>query len=117
MRLNHPVAITLMLLGTGATTDSIALVCALVAIILALVAGWFTLEDHILRLVRETVGQDLIEYALLAALIGTIGVVAWTNTQIGVRDAYQGWGSGVNTLSTCVPDPIRNGGGGCSFTW
>jgi Flp pilus assembly pilin Flp len=55
-------------------------------------------------------GQDLIEYGLLAALIGTVGILAWTNVQGQMLSHYIGWGSGVNTLSACTPDP---GGGGC----
>ena len=63
------------------------------------------------RLVRETTGQDIVEYGLLAAFIGLVGVVAWANIKTGIGDAYSGWGSGVNTLSSCTPDPISSGGG------
>jgi Flp pilus assembly pilin Flp len=57
--------------------------------------------------------QDLIEYGLLSAFIGVVGIIAWYNigTAIGVK--YSGWDSGVQTLSTCTPDPVVNGGGGC----
>jgi Flp pilus assembly pilin Flp len=62
------------------------------------------------RLIEEEHGQDLIEYALLSAFIGIVGVVAWSNigTRIGV--AYQAWNTNVQTISACTPDP---GGGGC----
>jgi len=66
------------------------------------------------RFVRETTGQDIVEYGLLAAFIGLVGVVAWANIKTGVGDAYTGWGTGVNSLSSCTPDPIANGGGGCA---
>jgi Flp pilus assembly pilin Flp len=62
------------------------------------------------RLVREEEGQDIIEYALLAAFIGTVGIVAWQNIAVGIKNAYLGWDSGLQTLSSCTPDP---GGGGC----
>jgi hypothetical protein len=47
---------------------------------------------------------------LLAALIGTVGILAWSNIESQLLSHYLGWGSGVNTLSACTPDP---GGGGC----
>ena len=62
------------------------------------------------RLVREESGQDLIEYALLGAFIATVGIVAWQNIQVGLRNAYTGWDTGVQNLSSCTPNP---GGGGC----
>jgi pilus assembly protein Flp/PilA len=62
------------------------------------------------RLLRDEGGQDLIEYALLAAFIGVVGILAWTNIQTGIGRAYTGWDSGVKTLSSCTPDP---GGAGC----
>ena len=61
-------------------------------------------------LLREECGQDIIEYALLGAFIGTVGIVIWQNIGIGIRDAYFGWDTGVQSVSACTPDP---GGGGC----
>jgi Flp pilus assembly pilin Flp len=55
-------------------------------------------------------GQDLIEYALLSALIGIVGVVAWTNIGTAIGTAYANWDTGVQNVSSCTPDP---GGGGC----
>jgi Flp pilus assembly pilin Flp len=62
------------------------------------------------RLIVEEEAQDIIEYALLAAFIGTVGIVAWQNIGSGVASAYLGWDSGVQNLSKCTPDP---GGAGC----
>jgi len=62
------------------------------------------------RFVREENGQDIIEYALLAAFIGTVGLLAWQDIGVGIQNAYLGWDTGVQNLSSCTPDP---GGGGC----
>jgi Flp pilus assembly pilin Flp len=56
------------------------------------------------RLLAEECGQDLIEYALLAAFIGTVGIVAWQSVGTGIGNAYVGWDSGVQGLSS-PPDP------------
>ena len=66
--------------------------------------------DLVTRFFRSDDGQDLIEYALLTALIGTVGVLTWQNIGVGVFNAYTGWDTGVQGLSGCTPDP---GGGGC----
>ena len=60
--------------------------------------------------IRDEAGQDLIEYALLAAFIGTMGIVAWQSIGTGIGNAYTAWDGGVQGLSACTPDP---GGGGC----
>lgn len=62
------------------------------------------------RLLIEENGQDLIEYAILAAFIGTVGILAWQSIGTGIFNAYDGWDAGVQGLSACTPDP---GGGGC----
>jgi Flp pilus assembly pilin Flp len=62
------------------------------------------------RLLREDCGQDIVEYALLGALIGIVGILAWQNIAGGIGTAYTGWDSGVQDLSSCTPDP---GGAGC----
>ena len=56
------------------------------------------------RLVREECGQDVIEYALLAAFIGTVGIVAWQSIGTGIGNAYTGWDGGVQKLYS-PPDP------------
>jgi len=67
----------------------------------------------VVRLLREESGQDIIEYALLAAFIGTVGTLAWQNIGAGIFRAYTGWDTGVQALSACTPDPAAAGGGGC----
>jgi Flp pilus assembly pilin Flp len=56
------------------------------------------------RLLREECGQDVIEYALLAAFIGTVGIVAWQSIGTGIGNAYVGWDGGVQKLYS-PPDP------------
>jgi Flp pilus assembly pilin Flp len=64
----------------------------------------------LLRFLTEDDGQDALEYALLAALIGIAAIVTWQTlvTQIGA--AYSGADAAVQANSACTPDP---GGGGC----
>ena len=64
----------------------------------------------LLRLLNGDDGQDLIEYALLSALIGIVGILAWTNISAAIGVAYTNWDTGVQGVSSCTPDP---GGGGC----
>jgi Flp pilus assembly pilin Flp len=65
------------------------------------------------RFITGDGGQDLIEYALLSALIGVVGVVAWAQIRAAIGGAYGNWDTNVPVLSGCTPDPIQNGGGGC----
>ena len=62
------------------------------------------------RLLNSEDGQDLIEYALLSALIGVVGILAWTTISAAIGAAYGSWDTGVQNISSCTPDP---GGGGC----
>lgn len=64
----------------------------------------------LLRLLISDDGQDLIEYSLLAALIGIVGILAWANIGTAIGAAYTSWDTGVQNVSSCTPDP---GGGGC----
>lgn len=62
------------------------------------------------RFIGDESGQDIIEYALLAAFIGVCAVVAWTNIPPKIAAAYSNWDASIQDLSDCTPDP---GGGGC----
>ena len=60
----------------------------------------------LLRIVREDGGQDLIEYALLSALIGIVGILAWTNVGSAIFTTYSSWDTNTQTLSATTPDPM-----------
>jgi Flp pilus assembly pilin Flp len=59
----------------------------------------------LVRILREDDGQDLIEYALLGALIGTVGIVAWANVGAAITTTYGSWDTNVQNLSATTPDP------------
>lgn len=56
------------------------------------------------RLLRDEQGQDLIEYALLTAGIGIVGVAVWPAIIEAVGDAYAGYDRAAQQLWR-VPDP------------
>ena len=60
-------------------------------------------------LIFDDRGQDLIEYALLSALIGIVGILAWTNVGTAIFTTYSGWDTNVQNLSGTTPDPIGSG--------
>ncbi len=72
--------------------------------------GRALVETMLQRFLDDEDGQDLIEYALLSALIGIVGAVIWINIAAAIGIAFAGWDTGVQGLSACTPDP---GGGGC----
>ena len=43
------------------------------------------------RLFRDDAGQDVIEYALLCAGIGIVGVAVWPAITAGIGAAYGNW--------------------------
>ena len=51
-----------------------------------------------MRLLTDETGQDLIEYALLAATIGLVGILAWQSIVTGIGTAYAGWDSGTQDI-------------------
>lgn len=52
----------------------------------------------IARALREDCGQDLIEYAMLAAFISLIAVAAITSIGGRVNEWYVGYGNTINTI-------------------
>ena len=52
--------------------------------------------------VRDERGDDLIEYALLAGLIGLVGVLAFNTVSGKMSNAYTGWNA--NAQSKWLPD-------------
>jgi Flp pilus assembly pilin Flp len=72
----------------------------------------FTLSSRCLvtlvrAFVRDESGDDLVEYALLAGLIGLVGVLAFNMVSGKMGNAYSGWNT--NAQSQWVPCPP----GGC----
>jgi Flp pilus assembly pilin Flp len=55
-------------------------------------------------------GQDIVEYALLGALVGIASILTWQQIAASVSDLYDAANTGVQELSACTPNP---GGGGC----
>lgn len=50
------------------------------------------------KALREDAGQDLIEYALLAAFVSIIAIAAITSIGSQVNHWYEGYGAQVNTI-------------------
>jgi len=48
-----------------------------------------TMKNLFLRLINETEGQDLIEYALLAALIAIAAIIAMGNLGSAINNKFQ----------------------------
>ena len=56
------------------------------------------------RLVREDSGQDLIEYALLAGLVGSAGAAVAPPLVAQMSTAYQNWVTNANAVwEPCAP--------------
>jgi Flp pilus assembly pilin Flp len=63
----------------------------------------------LLRFVFDDHGQDMIEYALLGALIGIVCIAAWTAVGSAITVTYGSWDSGAQGLSATTPNPIGAG--------
>jgi len=57
------------------------------------------------RLIRETRGQDLIEYALLTGIIAIAGILVFPVVQGKMADAYQDWNDNAQAVWE-VPPPL-----------
>jgi Flp pilus assembly pilin Flp len=62
------------------------------------------------QFINDEDGQDLVEYALLGALIGIAAILTWQQLATTVGVVYGAADSAQQGLSACTPDP---GGGGC----
>jgi Flp pilus assembly pilin Flp len=66
--------------------------------------GWRVLW----RLLHEDRGQDLVEYALLTAIVGIAGILALESVSGKMETAYRGWNDAVQAAwEPCPP-------GGCT---
>ena len=70
--------------------------------------GHLTLGLHLLS---DESGQDVVEYALLGAIVGIASIVTWQLLVTTVGEVYGAADSDVQGVSACTPNP---GGGGCS---
>ena len=59
--------------------------------------------------VSEEHGQDVIEYALLGALVGVASILTWQQVVIRVGIAYTTADADVQNLSDCMPNPDGSG--------
>jgi Flp pilus assembly pilin Flp len=58
------------------------------------------------RFATDDRGQDLIEYALLTAIIGIAGLLALSTISTKMGAAYSGWNTaGQNAWQPCPPQP------------
>ena len=70
-------------------------------------------SDLLKQLVADESGQDIVEYALLGAIVGIAAILIWQQLATTVGEVYSGVvdpNAGVQAVSACTPDP---GGGGC----
>ena len=56
-------------------------------------------------------GQDIVEYALLAALIGIASILIWQGLVTVVGAVYTAADTNVQIQSSCTPNPSSVGGG------
>jgi len=60
--------------------------------------------------IADDSGQDVIEYALLGAIVGVVSVLIWKLLITTVGGVYTAADTAVQNKSACTPNP---GGGGC----
>ena len=68
------------------------------------------LSDLFHELFADDSGQDIVEYAVLAAIVGVVAIAAWQALTTTVGDAYSATDANVQSVSGCTPNP---GGSGC----
>ena len=64
-----------------------------------------TLTAHLWRFVVDDSGQDVVEYALLTALIGIAAIATWQVVANNVETAYEEADADVQALSE-PPNPL-----------
>jgi Flp pilus assembly pilin Flp len=51
------------------------------------------------RFAEDQSGQDLVEYALLSAIIGLAGILVFPSLQSSMRDAYERWSASAQEMA------------------
>lgn len=62
-------------------------------------------SSRLRQLLVDDSGQDIVEYALLTAIIGIAAIAIWNELTIRVGIVYTAADTGVQNLSACTPDP------------
>ena len=62
------------------------------------------------RLIADDSGEDIVESALLGAIVGIASIVTWKLLATAVGNVYGAADADVQNVSACTPNP---GGGGC----
>ena len=60
--------------------------------------GGAAIRNCLAALLPDTRGQDLIEYALLSALVGVVVLAAMNALGVTLGDVYSGWNAAINGL-------------------
>ena len=64
-----------------------------------------TRTSSLRQLLVDDSGQDIVEYALLTAIIGIAAILIWNALTNQVGAVYSAADTGVQNLSACTPDP------------
>jgi Flp pilus assembly pilin Flp len=64
----------------------------------------FRVNDVLRKFIRDEDAQDLVEYALLGAFIGVVGVAVWSNILSLLGERYTEYNTNVQDL-WIAPDP------------
>lgn len=59
---------------------------------------WIRVDLAIVRWTRDSRGQDLVEYALLTALVGLVAYAVLNGVGETLRDAYRAWNASAEAL-------------------
>ena len=63
------------------------------------------MSPRLLEFALDDSGQDIVEYALLTAIIGIAAILVWNELTVRVGVVYTAADAGVQNLSACTPDP------------
>ena len=71
-------------------------------------------REWLAALLHEESGQDIVEYALLGAVVGIAAVVVWQQLVVTIGEVYgetvaQAPAGEVQNLSSCMPGPDGTG--------
>lgn len=68
------------------------------------------MRNLVRRLLAEDTGQDLVEYALLAAFVALASIAGINAVQAALQTTYTSWNAG---MQNCWQMPAPGAGSGC----